>query len=68
MNIFLVLAHPEPRSFNGALFQQAQKFLAGAGHEIKTSDLYSMEFNPVYSRHNFTSAKDPHYFKPQAEE
>jgi NAD(P)H dehydrogenase (quinone) len=68
MNIFLVLAHPEPRSFNGALFQQAQKFLAGGGHEIKTSELYSMEFNPVSSRHNFTSVKDPDYFKPQVEE
>ena len=68
MNIFLVLAHPEPRSFNGALFQQAQKLLAGAGHEIKTSELYSMEFNPVSSRHNFTSVKDPDYFKPQVEE
>jgi NAD(P)H dehydrogenase (quinone) len=68
MKIFLVLAHPEPRSFNGALFRHAQKLLAGAGHDIKTSELYSMEFNPVSSRQNFTSVKDPDYFKPQIEE
>jgi NAD(P)H dehydrogenase (quinone) len=68
MNIFLVLAHPEPRSFNGALFRQAQKFLAGAGHEIKTSELYEMQFNPVSGRNNFTTIKDPEYFKQQAEE
>ena len=68
MNIFLVLAHPEPRSFNGTLFRQAQKLLAGAGHEIKTSELYEMQFSPVSGRNNFTSVKDPAYFKQQAEE
>jgi NAD(P)H dehydrogenase (quinone) len=68
MNIFLVLAHPEPRSFNGALFRQAQKLLAGAGHDIKTSELYEMQFSPVSGRNNFTSSKDPEYFKQQAEE
>jgi NAD(P)H dehydrogenase (quinone) len=68
MNIFLVLAHPEPRSFNGALFHQAQKLLGGIGHEIKTSELYAMQFNPVSGRNNFTSVKDPAYFKQQAEE
>jgi putative NADPH-quinone reductase len=68
MNIFLVLAHPEPRSFNGALFRQAQKLLAGTGHEIKTSELYEMQFSPVSGRNNFTSVKDPEYFKQQAEE
>ena len=68
MNIFLVLAHPEPRSFNGALFRQAQKLLSGAGHEIKTSELYEMQFSPVSGRNNFTSSKDREYFKQQAEE
>ena len=68
MNIFLVLAHPEPQSFNGAMFRHAQTVLGQAGHEIKTSELYAMKFNPVSGRHNFTSVKDPHYFKPQTEE
>jgi putative NADPH-quinone reductase len=68
MNIFLVLAHPEPRSFNGALFQRAQKLLGEAGHQIKTSELYTMQFNPVSGRHNFTSVRDADYFKPQVEE
>lgn len=68
MNIFLVLAHPEPRSFNGAMFQHAQKLLGAAGHEIRTSELYTMKFDPVSDRRNFTSVKDPDYFKPQVEE
>ena len=68
MKIFLVLAHPEPRSFNGAMFQQARNLLGEAGHQIKTSELYTMQFNPVSGRHNFTAVKDPDYFRPQVEE
>jgi len=66
MKVFLVLAHPEPRSFNGAVFHQAQKLLGEAGHEIKTSELYTMRFNPVSGRHNFTSIKDPDYLAAYA--
>lgn len=68
MKIFLLLAHPEPRSFNGALYQTAQEVLRRAGHEVETSDLYAMQFNPVSGRHNFTTIKNPEYFKPQIEE
>jgi putative NADPH-quinone reductase len=32
MNVFLVSAHAEPRSFNGALFRTAQDTLRDAGH------------------------------------
>jgi hypothetical protein len=32
MNVFLVYAHAEPQSFNGALFQTAQDTLRDAGH------------------------------------
>jgi putative NADPH-quinone reductase len=68
MNIFLVLAHPEPQSFNGALFRETERLLREAGHVVKTSDLYAMNFNPTSGRRNFLTVKDPHYFKPQAEE
>jgi NAD(P)H dehydrogenase (quinone) len=68
MNIFLVIAHPEPRSFNAALFQHAEHHLREAGHTLKTSDLYAMQFNPISGRQNFTTVKDPLYFKPQVEE
>jgi NAD(P)H dehydrogenase (quinone) len=68
MNIFLVLAHPEPKSFNGALFREAYQLLTKQGYSVRTSDLYSMRFNPVSDRHNFTTIKDPDFFKPQAEE
>jgi len=35
---------------------------------VKTSDLYEMAFNPVSSRANFRSVKDPDFLKLQIEE
>jgi NAD(P)H dehydrogenase (quinone) len=68
MNVFVVLAHPEPKSFNGALFRLATENLRDAGHAVRTSDLYRMGYNPVSDRHNFTGANDPDFLKLQLEE
>lgn len=68
MNVFLLLAHPEPHSFNGALHRTACDTLTEAGHAVRTSDLHAMQFNPVSGRHNFTSPKDATYYKQQVEE
>jgi len=68
MNVFIVLAHPEHKSFNGAMFRTAVDTLSADGHEVRTSDLYAMPFNPVSGRHNFITVKDPDYFKQQIEE
>ena len=68
MRTFVLLAHPEPQSFNGAMFRTAMQTLREAGHAVETSDLYAMGFDPVSDRRNFTSAKDPDYFKQQIEE
>jgi len=68
MKAFVVLAHAEPRSFNAAMFRTAVETLRDAGHEVSTSDLYAMPFDPVSDRRNFTSVKDPDYFKQQIEE
>ncbi len=68
MNIFIAYWHPEPQSFNGALFAKACETFAGGGHEIKISNLFAMGFDPVSSRRNFSTVKDPQYFKQQIEE
>jgi NAD(P)H dehydrogenase (quinone) len=68
MKVLIVFAHPEPLSFNGAMFRRVIESLIGAGHEVEVSDLYAMQFDPVSGRHNFTTVKDPNYFKPQMEE
>jgi NAD(P)H dehydrogenase (quinone) len=68
MKVFIVHAHPEPQSFNSALTRHAKALLEQIGHEVIISDLYAMNFDPVSDRRNFTSQKDPSYFKQQAEE
>ena len=68
MNVFLVNAHAEPKSFNGAMFRAAQETLRAAGHSVSVSDLYAMKFDPVSDRRNFTTVKDAEYFKQQIEE
>ena len=68
MKILIVLAHPEIRSMNGAMFRQAIQALTAEGHEVKTSDLYREGFDPVSGRNNFQGACDPAYFKQQLEE
>ncbi|MDX1605640.1 MAG: NAD(P)H-dependent oxidoreductase [Candidatus Competibacterales bacterium] len=68
MNVFIVYWHPEPRSFNAALFATARDTLRAAGHVVQTSDLQAMGFDPVSGRHNFTTVHDPGYFKQQLEE
>jgi NAD(P)H dehydrogenase (quinone) len=68
MRIFIVHAHPEPQSFNGALTSAAQDALRAAGHEVEISDLYGMAFNPVSDRSNFLTVHDPDIFRQQSEE
>lgn len=68
MNVFIVHAHAEPASFNGAALRIAQSAFADAGHAVTVSDLHAMGFDPVSDRRNFTAAWDADYFKQQAEE
>jgi NAD(P)H dehydrogenase (quinone) len=68
MKILILLAHPEPKSMNGSLFTTAIETLKTAGHEVRTSDLYAMRFNPVSDQNNFTRLQDPTFYKQQLEE
>ncbi len=68
MKAFIILAHAEPMSFNGAMFRAAADTLRATGHEVRTSDLHTMQFCPVSDRRNFTTVKDSQYFKQQIEE
>ena len=53
MNVLIVYAHPEPKSFNGAMKDLAVATLAGVGHVVTVSDLYAMRFNPVVGAEDF---------------
>lgn len=68
MKIFIILAHPEEKSFNAALFHTAIDTMEAAGHEVKTSNLYIANFQPVSDKSNFTHLKNAAYFKQQDEE
>lgn len=68
MRVFIVHAHHEPKSFNGAMTQEAAAALRARGDEVEISDLYAMGFDPVSDRRNFTTVADPGYLKQQAEE
>ena len=52
-NVLIVYAHPEPKSFNGALKDAAAETLRAQGHDVVVSDLYEMGFDPVASKESF---------------
>jgi NAD(P)H dehydrogenase (quinone) len=61
VNVLIVHAHPEPRSFTSALKDLARTELEQAGHTVTVSDLYAMNWNPVASGADFGSRKNPDY-------
>lgn len=61
MNVLIVHAHPEAKSFNTALMTLAKEQLTQAGHCVEVSDLYEMNWNPVASADDFAQRKSPDY-------
>jgi NAD(P)H dehydrogenase (quinone) len=49
----IVYAHPEPRSLNGSLKDLAVSTLEGAGHEVRVSDLYAMNWKAAVDAADF---------------
>jgi len=61
MNVFIIHAHPEPRSFTTALKDAAVDELTKRGHRVEVSDLYTMQFDPVAKGADFTPRHDGEY-------
>jgi len=68
MNVLIVYAHPEPKSFNGAMKDLAVEVLEGAGHAVRVSDLYAMKFDPAGGPADFTDREDPACLRYQREQ
>tara|TARA_Y100001960_G_C14764269_1_gene875939 strand:+ start:720 stop:1544 length:825 start_codon:yes stop_codon:yes gene_type:complete len=68
VKIFVVLAHPEPTSYNGHLFRIAQDTLRESGHEVRVSDLHGMGFNPTSGFHDVTDPVGSDVFQMQIEQ
>jgi NAD(P)H dehydrogenase (quinone) len=68
MHALIVYAHPEPKSFNGALKDIAIDAIGAAGHSVEVSDLYAEQFDPVGGRQDFSTVADPKRFHYQNEQ
>lgn len=55
MNVLLVYAHPEPQSLNGSLKTFSIQHLKAAGHEVKVSDLYAMQWKATLDADDSTA-------------
>lgn len=53
MNVFIVYAHPEPRSLNGSIKNFMVERLERAGHAVQVSDLYAMRWKPQLDAADF---------------
>ncbi len=62
MNVLILHAHSEPKSFTSALKDIAVEFFRDNGNEVIVSDLYAMNFNPVGVQSDFKSRVNPEYF------
>jgi NAD(P)H dehydrogenase (quinone) len=68
MNVLIVLAHPEPRSFNGALARVAKETFLSQGHAVRISDLYASKFDPAEHGRHFQRRKNVARFDAQTEQ
>ena len=62
MNVLIIFAHPESKSFNGAMKDIAVQTLREAGHLVQVSDLYAMRFDAVGDKRDFVETTDKPFF------
>lgn len=68
MRALIVLAHPEPRSFNAHLATQAAEQLRRAGISVEVVDLYAEGFDPCEAAHHHRRRLQPERFDAQREQ
>ena len=68
MKAHIVLAHPEPTSFNGTLAGVSRDTLTNAGYQVSISDLYAMDFDPREGAQHYAARKNPDAFHAQTEQ
>jgi len=47
MKVYILLAHPDSHSFNGALADEYQKACLQKGYEVRRQNLGDMKFDPI---------------------
>jgi len=68
MNVLIVYAHPEPRSFGGALRDVAMDTLTEQGHTVVVSDLYAEGFHAAAGPADVTTRRNKDVFELGAEQ
>lgn len=68
MHALIVLAHPEPRSFNAQMKDVAAATLGAMGWSVEVSDLYAQGFDPAEGPRHFPQRKRPEWFGAQTEQ
>jgi len=68
MNVHIVLAHPEPTSFNGSLADRAQAYFRSVGATVTKTDLYASGFDPVESGAHYEQRVNESAFIPLDEQ
>lgn len=68
MRAHIVLAHPEPKSFNGHLAGISERVLGRAGYTTTLSDLYAMDFDPREGAHHYAARDNAEVFHTQSEQ
>jgi NAD(P)H dehydrogenase (quinone) len=61
MNVLIVHAHPEPKSFTSSMKDVAVEVFSQQGHHVVVSDLYAMNWNPVASAADFGQRGNAEY-------
>jgi NAD(P)H dehydrogenase (quinone) len=61
MQVHIVHAHPEPKSFSSAMATLARKILSDQGNAVTYTDLYAIGFNPVAKADDFASRRNDTY-------
>ncbi|MFZ0925656.1 MAG: NAD(P)H-dependent oxidoreductase [Halobacteriota archaeon] len=68
MNVLIVYADPNPRSFNAAMRETAVDALTEAGHAVQVSDLYAMNFKATLDERDFKERQNLNFFDPLNEQ
>ena len=68
MKAHIVLAHPEPKSFNAHLADTAHQALEARGWSVTKSDLYGLGFDPSERAEHYKDRQDIARFNVQTEQ
>lgn len=68
MKVFIVYAHYDPTSFNAAMLKAGTDVLLDAGHQVRVSDLHTMNWKAQPGREDFLTRADNERFHYQTEQ